>query len=315
MKITIYDNSGLKYDRSTYLTQPLGGTQTLATQLEKFLNAWTDIKTSITVVPELYSDIIIVLSDPTVATKIREQGFKGKLILWQHQSYDQPIVQSLKTENLWDLVVFVSHWQKDMFEKVLGVKNGIVIRNAIEPVEYRVKSRETLNLIYTSTPFRGLEVLLEVFKRLQPKYDYLRLNVYSGMATYQRGDDDFSALYDVCRSTPACTYYSPTGKNELYRALGHSHIFAYPCIWEETSCLSAIEALSAGCKVVTTGIGALPETTSPFSTLCDIKDYAYYLEKTIAEYSGEPLWQKNVIDREYSWNNRVNEWIKLLTSI
>jgi UDP-glucose:(glucosyl)LPS alpha-1,2-glucosyltransferase len=44
------------------------------------------------------------------------------------------------------------------------------------------------------------------------------------------------------------------------------HIFAYPNIWEETSCMSAIEALGSGLHGIVTNYGALYETCSEWPT-------------------------------------------------
>ena len=44
------------------------------------------------------------------------------------------------------------------------------------------------------------------------------------------------------------------------------HIFAYPNIWEETSCISAIEALGSGLHAIVTNYGALYETCSEWPT-------------------------------------------------
>ena len=61
------------------------------------------------------------------------------------------------------------------------------------------------------------------------------------------------------------------------------HIFAYPSIWHETSCVSAIEAMAAGCEVVTTNLAALYETCAPFGTFVNFDRNIQNLEKRYAK--------------------------------
>jgi glycosyltransferase involved in cell wall biosynthesis len=106
------------------------------------------------------------------------------------------------------------------------------------------------------------------------------------------------------------------------------HIFSFPSIWPETSCISAIESMAAGCQVVSTNLGALYETCSPFGTLVSFdknlenleKKYKKTLIESIENYWSEENQKKLKLQREtfnltYSWNVRSKEWINFLKSV
>jgi UDP-glucose:(glucosyl)LPS alpha-1,2-glucosyltransferase len=61
-------------------------------------------------------------------------------------------------------------------------------------------------------------------------------------------------------------YKGYTSNEELISTMHRYHIFAYPNIWEETSCISAIEALGSGLHAIVTNYGALYETCSEWPT-------------------------------------------------
>ena len=99
------------------------------------------------------------------------------------------------------------------------------------------------------------------------------------------------------------------------------HIFSYPSIWHETSCVAAIESMAAGCEVVTTNLAALYETCAPFGTFVNFDRNFDNLEKRFSKVllnSIENYWsdenqnklklQRETINATYSWDVRSIEW-------
>lgn len=247
-------------------------------------------------------------------------------IFWAHQSYDQPSVQNLRDVHVQDLIdvfVFVSEWQKAQYVQHLGIppERSVVIRNAIRPILPHTKPQEgKFTLIYTSTPFRGLDVLLDAFAQLHR--DDVELHIYSGMQLYGRAQEDvrFAALYERARQLPNVYYHGVVSNDEVRQALMQAHIFAYPSTWEETSCLAAIEAMAAGCVAVMPRLGALPETGGAYARLYDYvpdksvhaQRFVHELNSVIDAYKRMDMAQQIAhYNHAYSWDVRIREWIDL----
>src|SRR5205814_8803314 len=123
--------------------------------------------------------VLIVLNGPAEAVRaIRNVIPPGRpVILWTQHAHDQPAMQGLRDPSIvaaWDHIIYISDWQKSMFERELGVPAAKmnVLRNAISPAfENMFETASQLadakgtepRLAYTSTPFRGLDVLLACF--------------------------------------------------------------------------------------------------------------------------------------------------------
>lgn len=248
-------------------------------------------------------------------------------VVWQHLFIDQGAVQGMRYREFTDFVsnyVYVSEWQLDKFKKEynVGIFNNTVIKNAIDPIEFIEKPKDRIRLIYTSMPDRGLEILLEAWKILNRKD--IELIVYSSNIIYGKGYSDsrrglYDRLFTICKTTPNI-YYKGFGINQAVRkSLQNAHILAYPSIYPETSCLAAIEAGAAGCKIVTTDFGALPETCNNWATYVpyteNLKDlaenYAIHLNNEIDHYWENTYnlkEQSNWFNTYYSWHSRANEW-------
>ena len=247
-------------------------------------------------------------------------------ILWEHLSYDQPNVQGLKEKGLverLDAIVFVSYWQHDHFRRFFPIQGNkcYVIQNATEPCPVHEKPKDKIRLIYTSTPWRGLKVLIDAWPKVYR--DGIELVVYSGTKIYgqefhEREHPKFAPLYEQLRKLPGVTHIDYAPNSEVREALKSAHIMAYPNTWEETSCLSAMEALMAGCKVVTSAYGALPETCGVWADYVpasvDMVDrYADALNRAIDTYWDAPVQAKLAdqvehYNRYWTWEARLPQW-------
>jgi UDP-glucose:(glucosyl)LPS alpha-1,2-glucosyltransferase len=273
-----------------------------------------------------------------IPSRVRELDPDKKKILWLHDLPNDPESQHLTDPALrkrFDKIVAVSDWQMQLYNIMSGVpyNETVVIKNAIDPIPIEKKEYNgTVNLIYHTTPHRGLEILVPVFEELCKLHDNLHLDVYSSFSVYgwDQRDEQYKELFDRCRANPNITYHGGVSNEEVRDALVKSHIFAYPSIWPETSCLAVIEAMSAMNLVVCPNYAALPETCSNFAMMYPWNEnknvhavqFAHTLNNaidTIKKNEGNTSpyldFQKQYFDYFWSWEKRKSEWGGLLNSI
>ena len=231
-------------------------------------------------------------------------------------------------------LVFVSYWQRDQYMLAYNIPYECctVIENAIEKnFVPQTKPTDTINFIYHTTPHRGLQLLYPVFSQLAMIHENIHLDVFSSFGVYgwAERDKQYEMLFDQLRRHPNITYHGAQPNDEVLEALDKSHIFLYPCIWQETSCIAMIEAIKSGVLVIHPNLAALPETASECTKMYDytensqthmnkcfhitnsvinsIKDDPLYLEK----YTHNPRCQLPVNSIE----SFTDKWSKLLSSL
>jgi len=298
--------------------KPMGGTELMYEELMKRL-------------PQEYKDKFSIFNYPAYA------DVNKPTIYWNQLSYDQQTVQFLTEPENVDAInqfVFVSHWQAEQFRKqfnIPGFKTQ-VIKNACLGVEQRESgSRQKVKLCYTSTPWRGLDVLLTAWEVLKP--EDAELHIFSSTKIYgaefaEASEAQYQELYDKCNTLPNVVYRGTVSNEELRAELPTFDILAYPNTFEETSCIAVIEALSAGLRVITSNLGALPETTEGWARMypymvskelhalkfADILDEEIHKIKT-GELNSHLELQKQVYASRWNWNQRMNEWTSFLNTL
>jgi len=258
-------------------------------------------------------------------------------ILWQQNSYDQgnlvPWFKDKSNHDKYDWYVFNSHWSYEKFRMMFHIPThrSLVIKNAIDKIEPRnlkYKKGDLIKLIYTSTPWRGLNVLLAAMQLV--KNPLVHLDVYSSTQVYgdrfkEANDNQFKSLYDQATQLPNVTYVGYKPNEFIKENLKNYHMFAYPNIWEETSCIAAIEAMAAGLYCITTDFGALFETCAEFAVYVPYEKEFNKLATTFAsviDAAADQLHETSVkehlkfqidyTNRFYSWDLRTGVWNRFL---
>ena len=279
-----------------------------------------------------------------IKSRVRHVDENKSNILWLHDLAGDPENAHLKdaeARKRFDRLIFVSDWQWNQFQLVYGIpwNESFILKNAIEPLKCPMttdgkldKDKDVIRIIYHTTPHRGLNIAVAAVKALWDNgyKDKIHFDVYSSFEAYgwPQRDEPFKALFKEIEEHDGMTYHGFKPNSVVREALSKAHIFAYPSIWQETSCISALEAISAGVQVVCPNYGALPETTGGFATMYHWNENAQFHANVFANFlkgsidtikeddvQRKTIFAKNWVDNFYNWDIRANQWIGMLNGI
>jgi len=258
-------------------------------------------------------------------------------ILWQKNSYDQAnLVDWFKDKNnhkQYDWYVFNSHWNYEQFRYFYDIPThkSVVIKNGFSNIKLKktfYKKGNPVKLIFQPTPWRGLNVLLAAMQLV--KNPLISLDVYSSTQVYgddfkKANDDKYQELYDQAKQLPNVNYIGYKPNEYILENLHKYDAFVYPNIWEETFCISALEALATGLFTIVTDNGALYETCAEFATYIPYEsNYIKLAEQTAAAIESLPdqlsdegckihlKFQQNYFKYFYSWDRVAFNWKNFL---
>ena len=241
----------------------------------------------------------------------------------------------LNSRSRFHKIVYCGSWQMNAYHMMYGIPHThqfATIDTAIVPFPEINKPdpKEQIRLVYTSTPQRGLSILVPVFEELCKKYDNIVLDVFSSFAIYGWGDADkqFEELFNKCKNHPKINYHGYATNKVVREYVAEAHIHAYPSIWMECNSKSLIEAMSAGCICVHPNYAGLTDTsggiTIQYQWDQDPNKHAgtFYntLEGTInqllnSDVTGYINLVKAYADSRYNWDRISSQWNGMIGSL
>jgi hypothetical protein len=160
-------------------------------------------------------------------------------------------------------------------------------------VNQGVKTKNSF--IYSSFPNRGLVVLLRMWPKIIKQHPDSTLNIFCDLEhtwSNQVAPDMMKEIKTLLKvNKTGITVHGWVSKKELSMFWTTSEYWLYPCIFEETFCLTALEAAISKTCVITNGLAALSETAK----------YGYIIP-------GNPLtkeWQESCLKVLFKENGKI----------
>lgn len=262
--------------------QGLGGSETAVVMLAKELAA-RSLRVTVYGEAEGVWDGVVYRKH----TKWHPQQASWALISWRHpELFDNEIAAQLKYYWVHDVdqgesvtpeamakvdaVMCLTEFHKKhlaekypfISEKLLIVGNGIDVQK-FPPLDI---ARKSDRFVYTSSPDRGLEQALGYWPEIRKRLPDAEFDIYYGWDNYNLmgGSREFRRRVEALAKQPGVTWRGRVGQEALYKALASSGVWFYPGPhpFEETYCISAVEAQACGVVPVTRDNGALPEVAA-----------------------------------------------------
>jgi 2-polyprenyl-3-methyl-5-hydroxy-6-metoxy-1,4-benzoquinol methylase/glycosyltransferase involved in cell wall biosynthesis len=270
-------------------------------------------------------DVVIVQRHPGAFIR----PFNSKLNLWWLHDLALYNTAGLVQPHLLniDKVLCVSEWHKRQVSKVYDIplEHIIATKNGVDYSAFPDQDdtvREPRSLFYMARPERGLEYLVGPGGIMEDLKDcHLYVCGYNNTQPNMAGF--YNYLWQRCEELPNVTNLGHLGKADLYKAMSKAMIYVYPTIFEDTSCIAALEANAAGLPVIGSDWSAVPETlTGAGAILLPLKDGQVDKQefiKTVRRVFAQPTLydslQKKALAKRQTWEEIARQWDQAFTDL
>jgi glycosyltransferase involved in cell wall biosynthesis len=272
-------------------------------------------------------DLLISSRCPSVTTRRR-----GPTWLWMHDLHvgaDWGNTIAQRFDKIVCLSVFAKSRFHDYYPKVDAHK-VVVIPNGIAPALYKFPLGIPLDLkhellrantiplraIWSSCPDRGLDRAIALWPEVRKVFKNAELKVFGNVFAWAERAESYGSpdqrqyarrlIATLRGEVEGISLGGQLGQRQLAQEWMGAHLWLYPTSFEETSCITAMEAQMAGVKIACTPVGALPETVrsaawlEPWTPSTAWRDDA--LEKVTT------LMQRDMSDTLHASRSRQRGW-------
>jgi glycosyltransferase involved in cell wall biosynthesis len=259
---------------------------------------------------------VIISSNYSRAFKYKQKSIN---VLWMHNELQ--VEKSLRKKEFLPIilhrphVVFVSNYLKQLTSSFYPFKSKTVIPNGCSELFINNKRNKNIKPIFIWTVKRdkGLAEIIDIYcKIIFKKLDHAELHVHGLNVPKTK-----NIIIDYDKFN--IKFFGIVDRDFLARKYKYSTAMLHPG-YDETFCISALEALASGLPIITFNRSALAERVINNVNGYIIKTFEDMAEKSI--YLALNKYQLNKLSnnaikcsKEFCWNNVAHKWNKYLNNL
>lgn len=167
--------------------------------------------------------------------------------------------------------------------------------------------------IWSSSLDRGIDTLLYLWQFIRKEFPDATLDVYYGMENWSKAIDQRNNEQEkrwknqiiIDMKQPGINYHGRVGQDKIAKAFQSADIWFYCTRFEETYCITALEAQMSKTAIVCSNLAGLQSTVGSRGVLVDGDAYTKeYREKALQEVFSilkDDKRRKNMIDKAHEW--------------
>jgi tetratricopeptide (TPR) repeat protein len=226
-------------------------------------------------------------------------------------------------ESRWEKMdkIFVkTNYHRSLFPSIPDDK-FVIIGNGIDLKRFDIKGvvRDKNRFAYTSTPNRGLDILLEfIWPKIKEKLPDAELHVYYGWNTFYKLEKNnpermaWMKKVQALMEQPGVINHGRVGQKDLAEDLLKTSYWLYPTYFPEIDCITAKEMQAAGVIPITSGYAALAETQqSGLAHPGDVYDPEWqqaFVDLVILTTEHGTMNDPKEAAQQFSWDNVATKW-------
>ena len=201
-------------------------------------------------------------------------------------------------------VICISEWQKRFVMKHTKIDEQAIYvsRNAIYPKRFNGPTpvdRTPFRFVFTSDPNRGFNNFVEMIPWIKERYPQSTFYLFGRLE--QVSDEDMARA----KAMSDYVFISPrVSQEQLVTELKKSDVWLYPTCFDETYCISAVEAMAAGCLVASINEAALCEIVGDRGVMVDYttrEETNRALFEALCKVLDDPKKKEEITERGHEW--------------
>jgi glycosyltransferase involved in cell wall biosynthesis len=266
---------------------------------------------------ETYRDVecdVLIASRAPWAVDDQFRLKAGCRILWVHDLHCGESLDHAR-DMRFDRILCLSEWHKKFFLSCYPRMNPgkiIVTRNGIDLDRFDrfTVKRDPHKAVYSSSPDRGLQTAIDCWPAIRRAVPDAELHVFYGWLSWETSaklNNDEPALRSIrflkelAEKTEGVFLCGRVDQYMLAREMLSAGVWVLPTWFQETSCISAMEAQAAGCRIVTSPIAALNETVGPRGEMIGQGRENEWRSKEYMEAFTEAVVEAMTLDDRWTW--------------